>query len=113
VHETPIKIDHHIVIGEAHGPETESSDHSCIACCVSLSVMRIAVDLDNNTARGAEKVDDPPADDSLPPEFEPLEAAAAQCHPEAFFGFGRIIAHFSGAASQRLCRDATTPNPLL
>lgn len=99
--QAPFQIAHHIPISETHSPETELTQHLRITQRVGLSMMRIAVHFDHNTARRAEKIDDAMADHVLTAEFETGKATVTQGCPQALFRFGRVVAHGAGAGFER------------
>jgi len=82
--------------------------HPCVAHNIRCGIVRIAVHFDHDTARGAEKIDNSLSNHILTAELDPSEAVAAQRHPKAFFGLGRVVAHGAGVVLKRVWRDATT-----
>lgn len=111
--ENTVAVAHHICVREPHTAKAKFTQHSLISPQIDLSIMGISVQLDHQAFRRTEQVHNSKADDGLPSELMPEEAARSQLHPEPAFGLGGIAPHFGGTFQQDFAGDATTPNPLL
>lgn len=82
---------------------------------VSLGIMRISVDFDNQTLCRTEEVDDPGGQNNLTSELETAQLRPAQAKPKRLLERRRLIAHLPGAIAQYRIYpfDSTHPNPSL
>ena len=108
-----VTVAHHFLVREPQSPATGRAQQPGIAQPVPAGIMSIAIKFDHQALGRTEKIDNPVADNSLPPKLVSGEPAAPQFHPQLALRFGQVPAHGSGAAQEELARDATTPNPLL
>ncbi len=111
--ENTVAVAHDIRVRESHTTKAKLTQHSLISPQVELAIMGIPVQFDHQAFRRTKQVHNSKADDGLPSELIPKEAACSQLHPEPALGLGGVAPHFRGAFQQDLACDATTPNPLL
>jgi len=75
----------HLAVGEPHHPEALRNEMLvpfCIAPATFRSLMLRTIDLDHQSLREADEIDDELIDRRLPPEVEPLTAKFTQLGPE-------------------------------
>jgi hypothetical protein len=112
-HQHAIAIRHDVFVGKPDDAKAELAKHSPVAGEVEFAFVRVTVNLDRQPSCRTEEVNDAEADHVLTAEFVPEALSGTQSGPQAFFRFGRVIAHVSSASKQDFAGDATTPNPLL
>jgi hypothetical protein len=114
-----IEVFHHIAITETDHAAAMIAQESGIPSGVVFRIMRVAVDLHDQSFCRTEEIDDPAADHGLSAELVSLQAAVAQGHPQAPLGLGGFASHPRGPGEHggAICATpapfATTPNPLL
>jgi hypothetical protein len=108
-----IQISHHLIIREAHYSVAMVSLHLAIASNITVGIVGVAINFDDQAFGWTKEIDNSNADHSLPPELESTESTVAQFHPDSAFWFRHVAAHLRSPIEQALTRRTTTPNPLL
>ncbi len=111
--QNPVKITHHILIGEPDCSVAMGTPNVRIPFPVILSSVRVAVDFDDQPFGRAKEIHDTVIKDRLTAELVPCKSATSQLLPKADFRFSHGFAQFGRAFEHSLAMASTTPNPLL
>jgi len=105
-------IGHHVEIGEADYAEAQGCE-AMIATLIVLAIMRVTIDLDRETDRRTEEIDNRVRfyNDMLTAKLETAELAVGQGPPQPLLGFRRVTTHLVRTPQQFSLVASGVPHP--